>query len=125
MEFIQSLTDEKKRADSLKLVEIMSELTGEKPYMYGPTIVGFGNYHYKYESGHEGDAPIAGFSPRKAAFSIYLGNFPGRKEMMKDLGKHKEAVACLYVNKLADINLPVLKKIIKACIAHTKKTYPS
>jgi hypothetical protein len=124
-EFINSVADEKKRADSFKLVETMSAVTGFKPYMWGPTIIGFGNYHYKYESGHEGDAPLAGFSPRKSAISLYFeSRFPERDELLKQFGKHKAAVACIYIKRLDDINIPVLKKMIAASIKHTKKLYP-
>ncbi len=122
--FIRSVPDEKKQADSLQLVEIMSAITGEKPYMFGPTIIGFGNYHYKYESGHEGDAPIAGFSPRKAAITLYTMDFPGRDELLKDLGKHKLSVACIYIKKLDDISIPVLKKLILGSMKQVRKIYP-
>ena len=81
--FIEAVPQEKKRIDSLKLVDLLAEITGEEPYMYGPTIVGFGNYHYKYETGHEGDAPVAAFSPRKDALTLYIATeFPGRDEML-------------------------------------------
>lgn len=123
--FISSLPDVKKKQDSYTLIDMMRDVTGHEPYMWGPTIIGFGNYHYKYESGREGDAPIAGFSPREAALSLYFeAEFPGRKELLARLGKHKEAVACVYVNKLADIDLGVLKKMTIASVKHTKKKYP-
>jgi hypothetical protein len=124
-EFINSVADEKKRTDSFKLIEMMSAITGFKPYMWGPSIIGFGNYHYKYESGHEGDAPLAGFSPRKSAISVYVDSeFPERDELLKQLGKHKSAVSCIYIKKLDDINMRVLKKMISASAKHTKKLYP-
>lgn len=124
--FISALPDEKKKQDSYTLINMMREVTDHEPYMWGPTIIGFGNYHYKYESGREGDAPLAGFSPRKAAFSLYFeAEFPDRKELLARLGKHKEAVACVYVNKLADIDLDVLKKMIVASVKQTKTLYPS
>jgi hypothetical protein len=125
-EFINSVADEKKRTDSFKLIETMSGITGFKPYMWGPSIIGFGNYHYKYQSGHEGDAPLAGFSPRKSAISLYMASrFPERDELLKQLGKHKSAVACIYIKKLDDINMSVLKKMISASARHTKKLYPN
>jgi len=97
-EFVNSVADEKKRTDSFKLIELMAGVTGLKPYMWGPTIIGFGNYHYKYQSGHEGDAPIAGFSPRKSAISLYLASkFAERDELLKQFGKYKSAVACVYI----------------------------
>lgn len=93
--------------------------------MYGPSIIGFGNYHYKYASGHEGDAPLAGFSPRKAAMTLYFAShFPGREALLKKLGKCKNTVSCVYINKLADIDLEVFKKMTKASVDHTKKLYP-
>lgn len=123
--FINALPDEKKKQDSYALINMMREVTGHEPYMWGPTIIGFGNYHYKYESGREGDAPIAGFSPRKAALSLYFeSEFPGREELLAKLGKHTAAVACVYVNKLADIDLGVLKKMTTASVKQTKKKYP-
>ena len=124
--FINGWPDEKKKADSFRLIKILSELTGEEPYMYGPTIIGFGNYHYRYASGHEGDAPLAAFSPRKSAFSLYFApDFPGRNELLKKFGKHKAAVACIYVNKLDDIDLEIFKKMNIASINHVKKLYPA
>jgi len=124
-EFINSVADERKRADSFKLVETMSGITGCKPYMYGPTIIGFGNYHYKYPSGHEGDAPIAGFSPRKSAISLYVASrFPEREQLLKQLGKCKVAVACVYIKSLDDINMPVLRKMISVSAKYIKKLYP-
>ena len=125
-EFINSVADEKKRTDSFKLIETMSDVTGLKPYMWGPSIIGFGNYHYKYQSGHEGDAPLAGFSPRKSAISLYLeSKFPERNELLKQLGKCKLAVACIYIKTLDDINISILKKLISASARHTKKLYPN
>lgn len=123
--FISALPDEKKKQDSYTLINMMKEITGHEPRMWGPTIIGFGTYHYKYESGREGDMPLAGFSPRKAAISLYFeSEFPGRDEYLAKLGKHKAAVACVYVNKLADIDLGVLKKMTIASVKHTKKKYP-
>ena len=125
-EFINSVADEKKRADSFKLIEAMSGVTGFKPYMWGPSIIGFGNYHYKYQSGHEGDAPLAGFSPRKSAISLYLASeFPERGDLLKQLGKYKLAVACVYIKRLDDINISILKKMISASARHIKKLYPN
>ncbi len=112
--------------DSHDLIELMSKASGHEPYMWGPSIVGFGSYHYKYASGHEGDAPILGFSPRKAAISLYV--FTGLDEhlhVLKDLGKFKMGRACIYINKLSDINIDVLNKVMKHSIEWLKKTYPS
>ena len=125
-EFINRVESEIKRDDSRRLVDIMTQITGEKPYMYGPTIIGFGNYHYKYASGHEGDAPLAGFSPRKEAISLYFAcDFPEREKLIEKLGKCKVAVSCVYVKKLEDIDEDVLKKMISASIKHTQKMYPA
>ena len=124
-DFINTLTDEQKKKDSFKLVQIITQLTGLEPYMYGPTIIGFGNYHYKYESGREGDAPLAGFSPRKAAISLYFSSvFPERENLLKKLGRHKAAVACIYVKRLDDIDLNVFKEMTIASVNHTRKLYP-
>jgi hypothetical protein len=125
-DFISEVDNETKRDDSYQLIELFKELTGFEPKMWGPSIVGFGSYHYKYASGHEGDAPLAGFSPRKDALVIYLAtDFNKKKELLQELGKHKASVACLYVKKLEDIKLPVLKKLITNSMAHIKKLYPS
>ena len=123
--FVKALPDERKRTDSFKLIEIMAGITGLKPYMYGPTIIGFGNYHYKYKTGHEGDAPIAAFSPRKSAITLYTATeFPGKKELLKQLGKHTSSVSCVYIKTLDDISIPVLKKLIAASAKFIKKLYP-
>src|SRR5690606_8715403 len=108
-DFINSFADtEQKKQDSYELIELMKSISGHEPKMYGPSIVGFGNYHYKYDSGHEGDAPLIGFSPRKSDISLYvftgyLGH-PEQEEILKDLGKFKMGKACIYVKKLSDIN---------------------
>lgn len=103
---------EQKKKDSFELIKILQDITGEPPRMWGPTIIGFGSYHYKYKSGHEGDAPVLGFSPRKAAFSLYIySDTEKSKSILSDLGKYKMGKACIYVNKLADIHIPVLKEL--------------
>ena len=120
-DFLKSVTDTQKRKDSLVLIEMMSKITKEKPKMWGPSIIGFGSYHYKYESGHEGDMCIVGFSPRKAAISIYISaGFKKRDSLLKKLGKHKSAVACLYVKKLEDVDLKILKELITESFKHSK-----
>jgi hypothetical protein len=103
----------------------MKKITGEEPKMWGPTIVGFGQYHYKYESGHEGEACLTGFSPRKQNLTLYV--MPGLAEstdLLKKLGKHKAAKGCLYIKRLADVDLDVLKKLIKNTVDFLKKKYP-
>jgi hypothetical protein len=117
--------DETKRKDSFELIKIMQEVTGFEPKMWGPSIIGFGSYHYKYASGHEGDAPLAAFSPRKAAFSLYVYSPSDEKEeLLSKLGKYKASKGCLYVKKLADIDIGILKKMISLSIENTKKLYP-
>jgi hypothetical protein len=107
-----SVEDEQKRADSFRLIELMQEWSGCEPKMWGPSIIGFGNYHYKYASGHEGDAPVLGFSPRKAAITFYVfSNTERSKSALAELGKFKMSKACIYVKKLSDINLAALKEI--------------
>jgi hypothetical protein len=125
-DFIKGVESETKRDDSRRLIDIMTQLTGEKPYMYGPSIVGFGNYHYKYATGREGDAPLAGFSPRKDAIALYVApDFPEKEKLVEKLGKCKVAVSCIYVKKLDDIDEAVLKKMITASMKHVRKMYPS
>lgn len=113
IDFINSYVDnDQKKADSFRLVELMREWSGFEPKMWGPTIIGFGNYHYKYASGHEGDAPLIGFSPRKPAFSLYVYSPTEKsKQLLNDLGKYKMGKSCIYIKKLSDINIATLKKL--------------
>lgn len=124
--FIDNQASEQVRDDCRALMKLMQELTGQEPYMYGPTIVGYGNYHYKYASGHEGDAPLAAFSPRKPNMTIYCmpAAFDENPELLAKLGKHKVSKSCLYVRRLEDIDGNVLKSLLKKSIALAKKTYP-
>ncbi|WP_231464065.1 MULTISPECIES: DUF1801 domain-containing protein [unclassified Pedobacter] len=111
--FLNKVEDENKRNDAFELVKIFEELSSFKAKMWGTAIIGFGNYHYKYESGREGDAPIVAFSPRKDAFALYLSSeFPAREELLSQFGKHKTGKACIYVKKLSDVNIDILKKMI-------------
>ncbi len=123
--FIDSVENEQKREDAKALVKIFEDITKEKATMWGTSIIGFGEYHYKSErSSQEGDWPLTGFSPRKQNISIYI--MPGFKaygDLLKKLGKHKHSVSCLYINKLADIDLPTLKKLIKKGYEDMKKNY--
>ena len=124
-DFINAVKDETKRKDSFNLVALIKKQTGLEPKMLGPSIVGFGSYHYKYESGHEGDNPLIGFSPRAAAITLYLsGHFEKREELLEKLGKHKTDKACIYVKKLEDINIETLQKMITNHIKHIQKLYP-
>jgi hypothetical protein len=112
-DFIGALTDETRRADAKALVKLMQSATGEKPKMWGPSIIGFGSYHYKYESGREGDMPLAGFSPRKAATVLYgVTGFSDSEILLASLGKHTTGKGCLYLKNLADVNQKVLESLI-------------
>jgi hypothetical protein len=122
--FLNSIPDEKKREDSFKILGLMKKITKEEPKMWGPSIVGFGKYHYKYESGHEGDMCISGFSPRKQALTIYiLPGFKRNENLMKKLGKYKTGVSCLYIKKLENVNMNVLKELITSSFNYMKKKY--
>ncbi|MCG2611602.1 DUF1801 domain-containing protein [Flavobacterium sp. SM15] len=125
MDFINSFANsEQKKQDSYTLLKVMEEASGHQAKMWGPTIIGFGSYHYKYDSGHQGDAPMLGFSPRKAAISLYV--YTGLKEhehLLKDLGKFKMGKACIYVNKLSDIDQDALKELMKQSISFLKNNY--
>lgn len=126
IEFIESLDNVKKREDAYRLLDIFSETTGHQAKMWGPSIIGFGSYHYKYESGHEGDAPLVGFSPRKAKISLYFAaGDPKREELLAKLGKHTTGKSCVYINKTADIDEEVLKELINDSVAFLQETYPS
>lgn len=125
IQFIDDFANtEQKKLDSYELLKLMKKISGFEPKMWGPSIIGFGSYHYKYDSGHEGDAPLIGFSPRKSAISLYV--FTGLEEhahQLKDLGKFKKGVACIYVKKLSDIDLDELAKLMKQTIKYLEKKY--
>ena len=123
--FIRGVEDEQKRKDSKELVKIFTGVTKEKPAMWGTSIIGFGEYHYKYKSGQEGDWMLTGFSPRKQQISLYMmAGFKNQKPLMKKLGKYRvSSGSCLYIKKLSDINVSVLKKIIRSSVAEVKKRY--
>lgn len=112
-DFIAKIENARRRTDALTALEIYKKVTGLPPVMWGPAIVGFGLLHYAYESGRKGTMPAAGFSPRKANMTFYVGDeFEGAEELYAKLGKHKKSVACLYINKLADVDLDILHEII-------------
>jgi hypothetical protein len=126
IEFIEQVDNPKKREDAYRLLDIFTETSGYEAKMWGPSIIGFGSYHYKYATGHEGDAPLVGFSPRKAKISLYFA--PGdkkREELLKVFGKHTTGKACVYINKVADIKEEVLKEMIKESITFLTEMYPS
>ncbi len=125
-DFIHSFADtEQKRNDSFELLKIMREYTGFEPKMWGPSIIGFGSYHYKSDrSRQEGDWPLVGFSPRKAAISLYVyTGMPEHEHLLKDLGKFKMGKACIYVKKLSDINIEAMKKLMGETIAYLDAKY--
>lgn len=127
--FLAQVENKAKRADSHALIELMQDVSGEPPVLWG-TMIGFGNYHYKYASGHEGDAFLVGFAPRKAEFSIYLMGtyFPEemarRDALLAKLGKHRMGKACLYVKRLSDIDLDVLRELATISVATLRAAYP-
>lgn len=124
-EFIREFTDsEQKRKDSHELIRLMEQVSGFKAKMWGPSIIGFGSYHYKYASGHEGDAPLLGFSPRKAAISLYVSTGePEQETLITGLGKMTMGKACIYVKKLADINQDNLVNLMKDTMKRTTEKY--
>lgn len=125
-EFLSNIEPEQKRNDGFALLEMFKKITGEKPVMWGPTMVGFGVYHYKSErSSQEGDWLRIGFSPRKSALSLYVLTGDQDAPFLKKLGKHKTGVGCLYINKLADIDMNVLKDLTKASWEYMEKKYPN
>jgi hypothetical protein len=125
IEFINSYVEnEQKKTDSFQLIKLMQQWTEEEPKMWGPTIIGFGTYHYKYASGHEGDAPVLGFSPRKAVFSLYVYSETEKSKLaLADLGKFKMSKACIYVKKLSDINISVLKELCLESIKYISENH--
>lgn len=125
IDFINTFADsEQKKQDSFRLIELMSEWSGFAPKMWGPTMVGFGSYHYKYASGHEGDAMLIGFSPRKAQFSLYVSAPENDdKQLLEKLGKYKIGKACIYFKKLADLNLDILEKLIRSTIKYIEENH--
>lgn len=120
IDFINSYVEsEQKKEDSFQLIELLEKWSGFRPKMWGPTIIGFGSYHYKYASGHEGDMPMLAFSPRKAALTLYVYSPTKESEqLLESLGKYKLSKACIYVKKLSDIDTNVLEKICNASIAY-------
>ncbi len=120
--FLNSVEDEKKRQDCLTILEIMKQITKAEPQMWGTSMVGFGTYRYKYESGREGDWFVAGFSPRKQNLALYImAGFSRYDELLSKLGKLKTGKSCLYINKIADIDLKILKELITQSVAYVSK----
>lgn len=120
--FIAAVPDARRRAEAKQLLKVFRAATGKRPVMWGPTIVGYGSYHYKYASGHEGSCCLAGFSPRKAAISVYItAGFAEMGPLLKKLGPHKRAVGCLYLKRLDDVDLQVLEQMIRTSVADVRR----
>lgn len=123
--FLASIEHKQRQADAIQLKAIFKDATGYDPVMWGPSIIGYGRYHYRYASGREGDFLATGYSPRKANLSIYImPGYADYSDLLKDLGKHKLGKSCLYVNKLADIDVAVLERLIKQGVADLNKIWP-
>ena len=124
-DYLTTISDAKKRKDFSAIIELIKKQTKLEPKMWGTSIVGFGIYHYKYESGREGDAPLAGIASRANAITLYLSsNFDKREELLSKFGKHKTSKGCIYIQKLEDVDTGILIKMVKNSIKHTKKKYP-
>lgn len=124
-DYIAAVEHKTRREDAQTLLELMQRITGWDAVMWGPSIIGFGEYHYKYDSGHEGNSMRTGFSPRKANLVLYImPGYTDYSEILARLGKHKMGKSCLYINKLADIDLDVLEELIRAGLADMDKKYP-
>jgi len=122
-QFLNALSDEKKRQDSFTLIELMRQATGKEPKLWRGGIVGFGDVHYKYASGHEGDTGIIGFAPRKQNLTIYLlSGFDGQEQVLARLGKHKIGKGCLYIKRLEDINMPALRELIQNSVESVRQS---
>jgi hypothetical protein len=120
--FLKSVENPKRREDAQAVLKLMKSVTRKEPKMWGPSIVGFGTYHYKYESGREGDMPMVGFSPRSASLVLYImPGFARYEALMKKLGKHKTGTSCLYINQLEDVDAKVLKELVTECYKYMKK----
>lgn len=122
--FLDKLSSSQMKEDAYVLLDLMREITGEAPVMWGPAIIGFGSYHYKYDSGREGDMLLIGFSPRAKNFSLYImSGFDRYQQYMKKLGKHSTGKSCLYIKRLSDVNIDVLKELITASYTYYNKKY--
>ena len=123
-EFLDAVEHPTRREDSFAILDVMREITGQEPAMWGPSIVGFGTYHYKYASGREGEWPIVGFSPRKRNLTLYIiDGFDGYETLLSKLGKYKTGKACLYINKLADVDRETLRKLVRQSVDHVRATH--
>jgi hypothetical protein len=124
--FVNGLDDERRQREAIAVISMMKKITGQKPVMWGSSIIGFGSYHYKYASGREGDAPRAGFSPRSAALTVYcMRGFAARRDLLSRLGPHKTSVCCLYIRRLDEVDLDVLRAIVERTFKEVNKRYPA
>jgi hypothetical protein len=124
-DFIATVADATKRTDCLRIIELAEARLGLTAKMWGPSIIGFGSYHYQYESGRTGDAPLVGFSPRAAAIVFYIADYAGRTELLARFGKHTLGKGCIYIKKLADIDTDILQTMLTEGVAHTRAKYPT
>ena len=121
---IAAIANEEQRTDASTLVALMRRVTGQEPKMWGPSMVGFGSYHYKYPSGHEGDSALAAFAVRGRELVVYIMEFEGRDALLSRLGTHRTGKVCVYIRRLADVDLKVLGTLVARSIADTKRLYP-
>ena len=120
--FLSRISDDQKREDCFTLLELMKQVTKTEPQMWGSSIVGFGSYHYTYASGREGDWPLTGFSPRKQNLTLYImAGFDQYDELLKNLGKHTVGKSCLYIKRLADVDLPTLTELVRQSVTHMRQ----
>lgn len=125
-DFLEGVENEQKRDDSKRIVELMHDVTGEDPAMWGESIVGFGEYTYRYASGREGEWMLVGFSPRKQNLTVYImSGFKEYEDLLRRLGKHKTGKSCLYINKLDDVDIEVLEELVAKSVEHMRRTHPS
>lgn len=123
-DYVAAVPNDTRRADANTVLKLMSDITGWKPRMWGPSIIGFGSYHYTYDSGHSATMCALAFSPRSSSLVVYVAEFPGRNLLLKQLGKHKESKACLYINKLADVDQEVLRSVLERSLQRVREQWP-
>ncbi|OOG62580.1 DUF1801 domain-containing protein [Flavobacterium sp. A45] len=125
-EFLNAIIDSKRREDCTSMINLLRKISGFEPKMWGSTIIGFGIYNYKYESGHEGNAPLAGLASRKNAITVYLASdFDDKEILLSQLGKHKSSKSCVYIQKLEDIDTNILSQLVQKSITYIKELYPN
>jgi len=123
--YIAAIANEEQRSDAQRLVALMRKVTRQEPKMWGPSIVGFGSYHYKYATGHEGDSALAAFASRGRELVVYIeAEFEGRDVLLARLGEHRTGKVCVYIRRLADVDLKILEKLVARSVAETKSRYP-